>query len=345
MVIAGVTDYSPMRAGGASVAFGKPSSASETGTMATVSPPPSAPKPVTTDAERTLPLESADPLGVSEAGPSAPVVAPPAPTDAPSPPAPVVAPTASAPAGEVAVPPAPAPGAHVAPTASVPVVAAPASASSPKAAFATTGGPAPLVAPPVVDPPAPAVLPATQVVQSSRPQSPDRRPSRPHSPAPQQERESTRHRRNSPRRYQPQALWPAHHGGNGGWRGPRGRGGGGAFRPPVTMADLQREVSRAVREERVAQSQSSSLRAAPAHVAPRQAVPPVDLPPAAVLPLPVLAPSAPAPAASVAASRSRLRLPPVPPVAGVEFVAAGPPPLPLSSLLLRIPWPCMPSLL
>ncbi|CAI5492744.1 unnamed protein product [Closterium sp. Naga37s-1] len=326
MVIVGVTDYSPMRVGAASVAFGRPSYASGTGTMVTGSPPPSAPKPVTTDAEKTLPPVSADPLGVSEAGPSAPVVAPPAPPAppaAPGPPAPDVAPAASAPVGEVADSPAPAPGAPVAQTASVPAVPAPASASSPKAAFATTGGPAPLVALPVVDPPAPAALPATQVLQPSRPQSPDRRPSRPHSPAPQQERESTRRRRNSPRRYQQQAQWPAPHGGHGGWRGPRGRGGGGAFRPPVTMADLQREVSRAVHEERAAQSQSSSLRAALAHVAPQQAVPPVDLPPAAVFPPPVLAPSPRAPAASLAASGSRLRLPPVPPVAGVEFVAAG----------------------
>ncbi|CAI5493430.1 unnamed protein product [Closterium sp. Naga37s-1] len=301
MVIAGVTDYSPMRVGAASVAFGRPSYASGMGTMVTGSPPPSAPKPVTTDAENTLPPVSANPLGVSEAGPSAPVVAPPAPPAppaAPGPPAPAVAPAASAPVGKVAVPSAPAPGAPVAQTASVPAVPAPASASSPKAAFATTGGPAPLVARPVVDPPAPATLPAAQVLQPSRPQSPDRRPSRPHSPAPQQERESTRRRRNSPRRYQQQAQWPALHGGHGGWRGPRGRGGGGAFRPRVTMADLQREVSRA-------------------------AVPPVDLPPAAVFPPPVLAPSPCAPTASLAASGSRLRLPPVPPVAGVEFVAAG----------------------
>ncbi|CAI5518121.1 unnamed protein product [Closterium sp. Naga37s-1] len=84
-----------------------------------------------------------------------------------------------------------------------------------------------------------------------------------------------------------------------------------------------RRYQRAVREERAAQSQSSLLRAAPAHVAPRWAVPPVVPPPAAVLPPPVLAPSAHAPAASTADPGSRLRLSPVPPVAGVEFVPAG----------------------
>ncbi|CAI5491773.1 unnamed protein product [Closterium sp. Naga37s-1] len=307
-----------MRAGAASVVFEKPSSASGAGTTATESPPPSAPKPVTIDVEKALPLVSVGPHDVSEAGLSAPVVAPPAPPVAPVPPAPVVAPAASAPAGGVAVPPVPVPGTPVAPAVSVPGELASASVSSPKAASATTDGPAPMVAPPGVGQPAPALLSAAPVVQPNRPQSPDRRLSRPHSPAPQQERESTRRRRNSPRRYQQQAQWPARHGGNGGWRGPRG-----AFRPPVTMADLQREVSRAVREERAAQSQSSSLRAAPAHVAPRQTGPPMDPPPAAAFPPPVLAPSAPSPSFSAPAPGSRLHLPPVPPVAGVEFVAAG----------------------
>ncbi|CAI5492704.1 unnamed protein product [Closterium sp. Naga37s-1] len=234
----------------------------------------------------------------------------------------VVALTASAPTGAAADPPVPAPGTLVAPAASVPDVPAPASASSPKAASATTVDPAPMVAPPGADPTAPALLPAAPVVQPSRPPSPDRRLSRPHSPAPQQEHETSRRRRKSPRRYQQQAQWPAHPGGNGGWRGPHGRGGGGRYRPPVTMADLQREVSRAVREERAAQSQSSLLRAAPAPAAPRQTVPPVDPPPAAAFPSPVLAPSAPSPSVSAPATGSRLHLPPVPPVAGVEFVAA-----------------------
>ncbi|CAI5492844.1 unnamed protein product [Closterium sp. Naga37s-1] len=318
MVIAGVTDYSPMRVGAALVAFEKPSSASGVG-----SPPPSAPKPAIVDAEKTLPLVSAGPHAVNESAPSAPAVAPPAPTVAPVPPAPVAAPTTAAPAGEVAVPPVPVPGAPGAPVVSVPGELAPASASSPKAASATTVGPAPMVAPPGANLMAPALPPAVPVGEPSRPPSPDRRLSRPHSPAPQQERESSRRRRNSPRRYQQQAQWPAHPGGNGGWRGPHGRGGGGRYRPLVTMADLQQEVSRAVREERAAQSQSSSLRAAPAPVAPRPTVLPVVFPPAAPLPPPVAAPSAPSPSVAAPAPGSRLHLPPVPPVAGVEFVAAG----------------------
>ncbi|CAI5464621.1 unnamed protein product [Closterium sp. Yama58-4] len=89
------------------------------------------------------------------------------------------------------------------------------------------------------------------------------------------------------------------------------------------MADLQREVSRAVREERAAQSQSSSLRDAPVLVAPRPAAPPVVPPSAAALPPPVIAPSTPALSVAAPAPGSRLHLPPVPPVAGVEFVAAG----------------------
>ncbi|CAI7819093.1 unnamed protein product [Closterium sp. NIES-53] len=321
MVIAGAPELSPELVAAWSAVVAKPLSGPEKVTMATKPPLLPAPKPVTTVAGKTPPLVPADP--VSRTGPAAPVAAPPAPADAPVPLAPLVAPAASAPVGEVADPPAPASGAPVAPGASVPDVPAPVFASSPQAVCATTGGPAPMVETPVVDPPAPAALPTASVAQPSRPPLPDCRLSRPHSPAPQQERESSQRRPNSPWRYQRQAQWPAHPGGNAGWGGPRGRGGGGGYRPPVTMADLQREVSRAVREERAAQSQSSSLRAAPAHVAPRRAVPPVVPPPGVVLPPPVLAPSAHAPAALTADHGSHLRLPPVPPVAGVEFVPAG----------------------
>ncbi|CAI5507592.1 unnamed protein product [Closterium sp. Naga37s-1] len=197
-----------------------------------------------------------------------------------------------------------------------PQLPTPASASSPQAASATTGGPAPLVVPPVGGPAAPAVA------QPSRPPSPGRRPSRPHSPAPQQDRQSSRRRRNSPRRPHQQAQWHASHGGRGGWWGPHGRGGGGAYDPPVRMADLQRAVSTAVREERAAQAQGSS-HAVAARAAPRQAVLPVDPPPAAPVPYQNTAPSTPAASASAPVPGSRLRLPPVPPVAGVEFVAAG----------------------
>ncbi|CAI5496575.1 unnamed protein product [Closterium sp. Naga37s-1] len=323
MVIAGAPEPSPGLAAAWSAVVARPPAGPERVTMATEPPLPPAPKHVTAVSEKTPPHAPAAPLAGAGAGPTAPAAVPSAPPASPGSLAPLVEPSASAPAGGVAEPPAPVPGAPVAPNASVPCLPAQASASSPKAASATTGEPAPSVAPAAAGRSAPAVTAVVPAGQPSRPPSPDRRLSRPHSPAPQQERESSRRRRNSSRRYQRQAQWPAHPGGNAGWGGPRGRGGGGGYRPPVTMADLQREVSRAVREERAAQSQSSSLRAAPAHVAPRRAVPPVVPPPAAVLPPPVLAPSAHAPAASTADPGSRLRLPPVPPVAGVEFVPAG----------------------
>ncbi|CAI5521246.1 unnamed protein product [Closterium sp. Naga37s-1] len=51
MVIAGPTDYSPIRAGAASVAYERPPPASGTGTMSTGSPTLPTPKPVTEDAE------------------------------------------------------------------------------------------------------------------------------------------------------------------------------------------------------------------------------------------------------------------------------------------------------
>ncbi|CAI5510851.1 unnamed protein product [Closterium sp. Naga37s-1] len=199
------------------------------------------------------PLAPVAPADAGSPAQSAPVSAPPAPAAAAEPLAPPAVSPAPLPDAAVVDPPVLVPAAHVAPLAAVPAVSAPAVALSPQAS-ATTGGPASLLAPPAGQP--------------SRPSSPDRRPSRPHSPALHQERESSQRRRDSPRRYHQQSHWPAHPGGHAGWRGPRGRGGGGAYRPPVTMADLQREVSRAVRVEREAQSQSSSLRDAPAQVAP-----------------------------------------------------------------------------
>ncbi|CAI5525272.1 unnamed protein product [Closterium sp. Naga37s-1] len=89
------------------------------------------------------------------------------------------------------------------------------------------------------------------------------------------------------------------------------------------MADLQPEVSRAVREERAVQSQSSSLHATPALEAPRPAALPTNPQPVDAPPPQILAPPAPSHAVSAGAPGSRLHLPPVPPVAGVEFVAAG----------------------
>ncbi|CAI5524550.1 unnamed protein product [Closterium sp. Naga37s-1] len=306
-----------------SAAAAKPQAEPERATMATKPPLPPALKPSTTASERTPPHAPADPLATQGAGPSAPAAVPSAPPAALGPPAPLVEPSPSAPAGGVADPPAPVPSAPDAPPASVPGAPALASASSSKAASATTGGPAPLVAPSAAGQSAPDVVPMAPAGQPSRPPSPDRRSSRPHSPAPHQERKSSRRRRESPRRYQQQSNWPAHPGGRGDWRGPRACGGGGGYRPPVSMADLQREVSRAVREERAAQSQSSSLRALLAHEAPRPAALPPNPQPVAASPPQIQAPPPPSPAVSAPAPGSRLHLPPVPPVAGVEFVAAG----------------------
>ncbi|CAI5482075.1 unnamed protein product [Closterium sp. Yama58-4] len=65
------------------------------------------------------------------------------------------------------------------------------------------------------------------------------------------------------------------------------------------------------------------MHAAPTFVAARQAPLPVNRSQAAAVPAPVPPPAAPAHAASAPAPTSRLQLPPVPPVAGVEFVPAG----------------------
>ncbi|CAI5517637.1 unnamed protein product [Closterium sp. Naga37s-1] len=274
-------------------------------------------------AAKTPPHAPADPLAASEADPSVPAAIPSAPPAAPGPSAPLVELSAFAPVGGVADPPAPVLGAPVAPSASVPDVPAPASTSSPKEASATTGGPAPLVAPSAVGQSALDVTPMAPAGQPSRPPSPDRRLSRPHSPAPLQERKSSRRRRESPRRYQQQSHWPAHPGGQGDWRGSCARGGGGGYRPPVTMVDLQWEVSRVVREERAEQSQSSSMRASPAHEAPRPAALPANPQTVAAPPPQIHVPPAPSPAVSAPAPGSRLHLLPVPPDAGVEFVDAG----------------------
>ncbi|CAI7808808.1 unnamed protein product [Closterium sp. NIES-53] len=290
MVIAGAPEPSRGLAAAWSAVVARPPAGPERATMATEPPLPPAPRPVITASEKTPPLAPVAPLVGAEAGPTAPAAVPSAPPASPGSLAPLGEPSASAPAGGVAEPPASVPGARVAPSASAPCLPAPVSASSPKAASATTGKPAPSVAPAAAGQSAPAVTAVVPAGQPSRPPSPDRRSSRPHSPAPQQECKSSRRRRESPRRYQQQSRWPAHPGGQGDWRGSHARGGGGGHRPPVTMADLQREVSRAVREERAAQSQSSAASSF------SRCIPP--------------------------APGSRLRLPPVPSVAGVEFVAA-----------------------
>ncbi|CAI7798847.1 unnamed protein product [Closterium sp. NIES-54] len=167
-------------------------------------------------------------------------------------------------------------------------------------------------------PPTGQVLPDPQ----RRPQSPARRPSRPHSPSPRNERETIRRRRDSPRRRQPQVGWPAHRGGRGGWRGGRGYGGGwGGDDAPSLIADVWHIVTAAIRDGRAGSaSQGSSLRASPSPspADPHRSVPPVVAP--------VLAeslPAAPTSAPLEHAAGARLRLPRVPPVAGMEFVSAG----------------------
>ncbi|CAI5497348.1 unnamed protein product [Closterium sp. Naga37s-1] len=293
MVIAGAPGPSPELAAAWSAVVARPPAELERATMATKPLLPPAPKHVTAVSEKTPPHAPAAPFAGAEAGPSAPAAVPSAPPASPGPLAPLVEPSASAPAGGVAEPPAPVPGALVAPNASAPCLPAQASVLPPKAASATTGEPAPSVAPAAAGQSAPA------------------------------DRKSSRRRRESPRWYQQQSHWTARPGGQGDWRGPRARGGGGGFRPPVTMADLQREVSRAVREERAAQSQSGSLHALPAHEASRPAALRPNPQPVAAPPPQIQALPAPSPAVSAPAPGSRLHLPPVPPVAGVEFVAAG----------------------
>ncbi|CAI7778060.1 unnamed protein product [Closterium sp. NIES-54] len=323
MVIAGAPEPSPGLAAAWSAVVARPSAGPERATMATEPPLPPAPRPVTAVSEKTPPLAPAAPLVGAEAGPTAPAAVPSTPPASPGSLAPLGEPSASAPAEGVAEPPASVPGARVAPSASAPCLPVPVSASSPKAASATTGKPAPSVAPAAAGQSAPAVTAVVPAGQPSRPPSPNRRSSRPHSPAPHQEPKSSRRRRESPRRYQQQSCWPAHLGGQGDWRGSRACGGGGGHRPPVTMADLQREVSRAIREERAAQSQSSSLRALPAREAPRPAALPPNPQPIAVPPPQIQALPAPSPAVSAPAPGSCLHLPPIPPVAGVEFATLG----------------------
>ncbi|CAI7922558.1 unnamed protein product [Closterium sp. NIES-53] len=199
MVIFGAPEPSPGLAAAWSAVVARPPAEPEWATMATEPPLPPAPKHVTAVSEKTPPHAPAAPLVGAEAGPTAPAAIPSAPPTSPGSLAPLVEPSASAPAGGVAEPPAPVSGAHVAPNASAPCLPAQASASSPKAASATTGEPAPSVAPAAAGQSAPAVTAVVPAGQSSRPPSPNRRSSRPHSPAPHQDRKSTRHRCESPR--------------------------------------------------------------------------------------------------------------------------------------------------
>ncbi|CAI7933693.1 unnamed protein product [Closterium sp. NIES-54] len=206
--------------------------------------------------------------------------------------------------------------------------------SSPHAVSATTGGPGPgevgeaaALLGPVLPPAATSVPPPeVQAVPDSAPlaaaplaqhqPSPGRRQHQPHSPAPRDEPETTRRRHDSPRRCGSHVNWAASRGGRGGWWRGCGRGGGWAYDQPVTMADLQRVVSDAMRQQRNGQaSQSNSLPVASAHASP--------------------------PSASAAAHGNRMRLPWVPPVVGMEFVtvAGGPVTAQYPSLLPVAPAP------
>ncbi|CAI7849453.1 unnamed protein product [Closterium sp. NIES-54] len=242
----------------------------------------------------------------------------------------VVAPTPEpafvlAPAADVA--PLPSPGAVPSPALNLPVLPSPAETAA-VAGVAPASGVAPPPAPealPVVSPAASLdapggksapPLPAASASAHALPPAVQQRNSCPHSPSPQDERDGSRRRRDSPRRRRPPADW---HVRQGGWRGGRGRRRGGWLDAPVTMADLQRVVSDAMRLERNGQaSQSNSP-----HVAPAHASRPPSAPYEPALPLPQSAIPPPlGPSASAAAHGNRMRLPWVPPVAGMEFVTA-----------------------
>ncbi|CAI5509260.1 unnamed protein product [Closterium sp. Naga37s-1] len=178
--------------------------------------------------------------------------------------------------------------------------------------------PAPPPAAATVPPPTvqagPAPAPLAPGPPAQRPASPGRRQHRPQSPAPRDERETSRRRHDSPRRRGSQANRAALRGGRGGWWGGRGHGGGWVYDQPVTMADLQRVVSDAMREERNGRaSLSSSPRHAPASVSHPPPAPYAPAPP----PPSTAAPPPRAHAPSAAAHGK------VPPMAGVEFVTAG----------------------
>ncbi|CAI5532121.1 unnamed protein product [Closterium sp. Naga37s-1] len=88
--------------------------------------------------------------------------------------------------------------------------------------------------PPVLAGPAPAPLVAAPPAQ--RRLSRGRHQQRPHSPAPRDERETSRRRHESPRRRGSQANWAAPRGKRGGWWGQRHHSGGWAHDQLATMA-------------------------------------------------------------------------------------------------------------
>ncbi|CAI5521248.1 unnamed protein product [Closterium sp. Naga37s-1] len=313
MVIAGDPWPSPKPAASASKVSGRSPPVSASGSAAMKPPVPPAPKPAPSVAASPTPdlVSNEDPASLLPA-PSAPVAEPvPAALSAPAlpdvPVNPAAPPAVADPVDVPLVPELPA----ASPAVDVPVALDAAVGSSPMAVSATTGGLGPFVAPAGVVQAAPVAAPAGPPA--------GQRSSRPHSPAPREERESSRRRRDSPRRNRSQANWHAQRGGRGGWAGGHGYGGGAAYVQPISLADVQRVVSAAIREERAVQRLAPAPAAPPAGV-PREAAAP---PRQAVAPVPLAPTPGPSvPAASVAARDRRLRLPWVPPVAGLEFVTA-----------------------
>ncbi|CAI5530820.1 unnamed protein product [Closterium sp. Naga37s-1] len=216
-----------------------------------------------------------------------------------------------APAADVA--PLPAPGAAPSPAPHVPVLPSPAETAA-VAGVASASGVAPPPAPealPVVSPAASldapggksaSPLPAASASAHALPPAVQQHNSRPHSPSPQDERDVSRRRRDSPRRRQPLADW---HVRQGGWRGGRGRGRGGWLDAPATIADVRQIVTEAFRDGQAGPaSLNSSQRAAPMPSAPFPVAPPVVAPtPAVSLPTPS------APARGGGAGLPRLQLP------------------------------------
>ncbi|CAI5532403.1 unnamed protein product [Closterium sp. Naga37s-1] len=286
MVIAGGPELLPVRAAVASVVRERTPPVSASANVAAKPPLPPAPK--------TASSPSVEPVAANPGSQAA--ASHPAAVDAPL--APVrLEPEHVAPVVVVAPP--------VAPVPTAPMVApAPASVGGDlvlAAVSATTGGPAPAVVPAEAVQSAPAAPPMVPSGQRCRPQSPDRRPSRPHSPYRQDERESARRRQESPQRRPSGGSWHARRGGRAGWRGGHGRGRGGAFDAPVTMADLQRVVTTAMREERALQANQQFPHApAPPPVVPPVAAPPAvaPRPPALSAPYPSLLPGDSAPQAA-----------------------------------------------
>ncbi|CAI7744115.1 unnamed protein product [Closterium sp. NIES-53] len=324
MVISGAPECSPVRAAAASTVPKKPPS--ERGIETVATKPLLPPAPTTAKAAAEIPrLPEPGPL-VVVAPPSAkadqharaPLVSPPAaPAALPAMMAVVPDSPVGLPAVALSAPPVGIAPAVVADTvAPKPVVYATTDVQPP---WTVVGAPNLLTGVTPAPPPTGQVLPDPQPLS----QSPAGHPSRLHSLSPCNERETNRRRRDPPWRRQPHAGWPAHRGGRGSWRGGHGYGGGwGDDDAPALIADVRHIVTTAIRDGRAGSaSQSSSLRAAPSPADPRCVAPPVVAHVEAVLP--PAAPVAPASAPARNAASACLRLPWVPPTAGMEFVSVG----------------------